>query len=71
MAIWDVMTAEVMVHPELCPFETMHLDVVTTPGDTFGQTRVDSTQPANVNVCLQPDIQLTLQTLTEAFSSGG
>ncbi len=69
--IWDVMTAVIMVHPELCPFEALHLDVITTPGDTLGQTAVDSLQPANVNVCLQPDVELTVQTLTEAFSAGG
>jgi purine nucleosidase/pyrimidine-specific ribonucleoside hydrolase len=71
MAIWDVMTAEIMVHPELCPFEAMHVDVVTTSGDSFGQTVVDNSQPANVNVCLQPDVEAVVRVLREAFAAGG
>ena len=69
MDIWDILTAEIMVHPELCSFEPIHLDVITAPGDTMGQTRVDPNAAPNVHVCLHPDVTAALRTLVDAFDT--
>jgi inosine-uridine nucleoside N-ribohydrolase len=67
-SIWDLMTAEIMVHPDLCGFQPLHLDVITEPGNTSGQTVVLSTGKPNVNVCLKPNAALIKQKLVEVFS---
>jgi len=66
--MWDLMTAEIMLNPQHCAFTPLSLEVVTTEGDTEGQTRVVEGEP-NVNVCLEPDRRAILQTLEEVFSS--
>ena len=71
MAIWDVMTAEIMSQPDLCRFQPLHLEVITAEGDTFGQTVVVSNQRANVNVCLEPDAARITQRLVDVFSASG
>ncbi len=53
--LWDVMTAAVMVHPELCPTKALRLEVNTSPGDHYGQTVVIGTGEPNTQVCLKPD----------------
>jgi pyrimidine-specific ribonucleoside hydrolase len=67
-SIWDLMTAEIMVDPDLCGFQPLHLDVITEPGNTSGQTAVLSTGKPNVNVCLKPNAALIKQKLVEVFS---
>ncbi len=68
-AIWDVMTAAIMVHPELCPTTPLHLEVVTEPGNTYGQTKVIEGGEPNVQVCLDPDILAIKRSLDEIFST--
>ena len=54
-AVWDVMTAAIMMNTELCEFTDLALQVITQPGDTNGQTAVVDDIEPNVSVCLQPD----------------
>lgn len=68
MGLWDVMTAVIMVHPELCDLVPMNLEVITDYGDTYGQTLVLIEGEPNVQVCLEPDIQGIKQTLIDVFS---
>jgi len=67
--VWDLMTAAIMVNPDLCAFEPLHLEVINTIGPTSGQTMVVPNEEPNVNVCLQPDIQGIHENLVEIFSS--
>ncbi len=68
MGLWDVMTAGVMVHPELCELEPMNLKVITEYGDTYGQTLLMEEGEPNVQVCLEPDVAKINQTLVDIFS---
>jgi len=69
MAVWDVMTAAIMVHPELCPTTPLHLEVVTEPGNFYGQTKVVEEGKPNVQVCLKPDVTGIRSNLYEVFAS--
>ncbi|HOG48436.1 MAG TPA: nucleoside hydrolase [Anaerolineae bacterium] len=69
-AIWDLLTAAIMVEPDLCPPEPLHLEVVTDPGATSGQTIVVAGAQPNVDVCLHPDVNRIKQTLAEVFAAG-
>ena len=65
---WDLMTAEIMMNSSHCVFTPLYLEVVTDNGNNQGQTRaVDGT--ANVNVCLEPDVDAIKQELARVFSS--
>jgi pyrimidine-specific ribonucleoside hydrolase len=66
--IWDVMTAVIMLHPELCPTVSHSLEVVTQAGNFFGQTRIVEGGEPNVQVCLSPDGPAIRQTLAETFA---
>jgi inosine-uridine nucleoside N-ribohydrolase len=66
---WDIMTAEIMVNPNLCEFNKLSVEVVTTDGDKDGKTRVMSTGEPNVNVCLQPDAVNLVNTLNSVFAA--
>jgi len=68
-AIWDLMTAAIMVDPSLCGFASLHLDVITEDGPASGQTAVDDKGAPNVEVCLSPDPGRIKQTLTNVFSA--
>jgi inosine-uridine nucleoside N-ribohydrolase len=68
-AIWDLMTAAIMVKPDLCGFQALHLQVLTDQGPTSGQTVVVADEQPNVSVCLQPDVNGIKQTLIDTFSS--
>ncbi|MGB8252359.1 MAG: nucleoside hydrolase, partial [Anaerolineaceae bacterium] len=68
-AIWDVMTAVIMLNPELCDFQPYHLQVITKEGNTNGQTAIVSGEEANSSVCLEPDADGIRQTLIDVFSS--
>jgi len=68
-AIWDLMTAAIMVKPDLCGFQPLHLQVLTEQGPTSGQTVVVADGQPNVDVCLQPDVAGIRQTLIDVFSS--
>ena len=67
-AIWDLMTAAIMLKPDLCEFTPLHLQVVTQEGVTSGQTVVINGEEANVSVCLKPDAGMIRQTLIDIFS---
>jgi inosine-uridine nucleoside N-ribohydrolase len=66
--IWDVMTAVIMINPDLCRFQPLHLQVITQVGSTSGQTSVIPGEAANVSVCLEPDVDGIRQTLIDVYS---
>jgi purine nucleosidase/pyrimidine-specific ribonucleoside hydrolase len=68
-AVWDLMTAAIMVRPDLCAFEPLHLEVTTTEGDTAGQTVLVADEDPNAYVCLEPDVDLIKQSMNEDFST--
>lgn len=68
-AIWDLMTSAIMVKPDLCGFQPLHLEVIPDQGPTSGQTAVIADQEPNVSVCLEPDANRIRQTLIEVFSA--
>jgi pyrimidine-specific ribonucleoside hydrolase len=68
-AIWDLMTAAIMLDPSLCGFQSLHLDVITAEGATSGQTVAAAESTPNVEVCLSPDVSRIKQTLTDVFST--
>ena len=67
-AIWDLLTAVIMLEPDLCVFQPLYLQVVTQVGTTSGQTKVVSGKEANIYVCLEPNVLVIRQTLNEVFS---
>lgn len=67
-AIWDLMTAAIMVRPDLCGFEALHLEIDTALGGNSGQTVVLPDAPPNVQVCLDPDAERIRETLAEVLS---
>ena len=67
--VWDLMTAAIMVRPDLCAFEPLHLEVTTTEGDTAGQTVLVGNEEPNAYVCLDPEVDLIQRTLQEGFST--
>jgi inosine-uridine nucleoside N-ribohydrolase len=67
--IWDLVTAAIMLEPELCPFTPLALQVITQPGDTSGQTLLQAGAAPNINVCLDPEVELLRQRLVEVFGS--
>jgi purine nucleosidase/pyrimidine-specific ribonucleoside hydrolase len=68
-AIWDVMTAVIMVNPGLCEFTPLHLQVITAAGNTSGQTVLVPDAEPNVHVCLEPDAARIRQYLIDVFSA--
>jgi inosine-uridine nucleoside N-ribohydrolase len=67
--VFDLTSAVVMLNPEVCDFEPLHLDVVTAAGDTAGQTLVVPDAGPNAHVCLRPRADLAKQDLNETFSA--
>jgi inosine-uridine nucleoside N-ribohydrolase len=68
--IWDMMASGIMLYPDLCDFQPLHLEVVTGEGDHSGQTAVVSTGKPNMNVCLKPNAALIKQMFIATYSSG-
>ena len=66
--IWDLMTSVIMLDPQLCNFQPLHLKVVTDEGSHSGQLVVTDGQP-NVQVCLKPDADGIRRKLIEVFSA--
>lgn len=66
--MWDLVTAEVMLHPEHCAFSPLRLEVVTAEGNFEGQTRVVAGEP-NVMVCLAADGEAIRATLAQVFAA--
>jgi inosine-uridine nucleoside N-ribohydrolase len=67
-AAWDLVTAAIMVHPELCAFQPLYLEVVTGDGSSSGQTAIVLDEEPNVQACLEPDGDRIKQTLNAVFS---
>jgi len=67
--IFDLGAAVIMVEPEACEFQPLHLDVITEEGDNLGQTIVIPDSEPNINVCLDPDADIIMQVLKEVFSN--
>ncbi len=66
--MFDLTAAVLMVHPELCTFQPLHLDVITDNGPTLGQTQVVPNSEPNIHVCLEPDVDQVKRNLNETFS---
>lgn len=66
--IFDLTAAVIMVQPQTCVFQPLHLDVVTENGNTLGQTIVVPNSKPNVHVCLEPNVDQVKQNLNETFS---
>ena len=67
--IFDLGAAVIMVEPEACEFQPLHLDIITDDGNNLGQTAVDPDSEPNINVCLDPNAELIMQVLNEIFSN--
>jgi inosine-uridine nucleoside N-ribohydrolase len=67
--IFDLGAAVIMVRPETCVFQPLHLDVITDEGIHFGQTVVVDDNEPNINVCLNPDAYLIKQELNSIFTN--
>jgi len=67
--IFDLGAAVIMVEPDACDFTPLHLDVITEEGINLGQTIVNPDGEPNINVCLDPNSELIMQVLNDAFSS--
>jgi purine nucleosidase/pyrimidine-specific ribonucleoside hydrolase len=67
--IFDLGAAVIMVKPETCAFQPLHLDVVTDDGITSGQTVVVPNGKPNIQACLNPNAALIMQALNDSFSS--
>jgi inosine-uridine nucleoside N-ribohydrolase len=52
--MWDLTAAVNVTNPDLCRGESVHIQVVTEPGDKQGRTPVVRDQPANVAAYLAP-----------------
>jgi pyrimidine-specific ribonucleoside hydrolase len=68
-AIWDLMTAAIMLEPDLCGFTPLHLEVITESGDKLGQSAILSEGEPNVSVCLEPNAERIRQALIDVFSN--
>ena len=68
-AVWDLMTAAVMLDPSLCRFASLPLDVITAEGATSGQTVVVEGGTPNVTVCLAPDAGRIKDNFRQVFSA--
>ena len=66
--IFDLTAAVIMVQPDVCVFQQLHLDVITKDGPTLGQTIVDPNAEPNIHVCLEPNATQIKQNLDETFS---
>ncbi|MGD2252269.1 MAG: nucleoside hydrolase [Anaerolineales bacterium] len=68
-AIWDLMTAAIMLDHDLCGSTPLRIEALTEPGNSLGQSAVVSEGEPNISVCLEPDVDGIKQTLIEVFSN--
>jgi inosine-uridine nucleoside N-ribohydrolase len=66
--IFDLTAAVLMLQPEMCRFQPLHLDVITVNGSTLGQTIVVPNAEPNIHVCLEPKVDQVKQNLYETFA---
>ena len=66
--IFDLTAAVIMVRPDLCIFQPLHLDIITDDGPTLGQTLVVPDTEPNIHTCLEPNADQVKQNLNETFS---
>ena len=66
--IFDLTAAVLLVQPETCTFQPIHLYVITSDGPTLGQTMVIPNAEPNIHVCLEPNVDQVKQNLYETFS---
>jgi inosine-uridine nucleoside N-ribohydrolase len=66
--IFDLTAAVIMVQPEYCDFQPLHLDVITSDGPTLGQTIIVPNTDPNIHACLEPNADQVVQNLNEIFS---
>jgi purine nucleosidase/pyrimidine-specific ribonucleoside hydrolase len=66
--IFDLTAAVIMVHPEFCVFQPLHMDVITSESNNLGQTIVVPNTKPNIQVCLEPNVDQIKQNLNETFS---
>jgi inosine-uridine nucleoside N-ribohydrolase len=66
--IFDLTAAVIMVQPESCVFQPLHLDVITDDGPTLGQTIVVPNTEPNIHACLEPNADQVKKNLNETFS---
>ena len=66
--IFDLTAAVIMVQPESCAFQPLHLDVITRDGPTLGQTIVVPNTEPNIHTCLEPNADQVVQNLNVTFS---
>jgi pyrimidine-specific ribonucleoside hydrolase len=67
--IFDLGAAVIMVKPETCAFQPLHLDVIVDNGITSGQTIVVPNAEPNIQVCVNPNANLIKQALNDTFSN--
>jgi len=67
--IFDLGAAVIMVKPETCVFESLHLKVITDDGNKQGQMTVIPDREPNINVCLNPNADLIMKALNDSFTS--
>ena len=68
--VFDLTAAVLMVHPEMCRYQPLTLEVVTEDGPNQGQTKVAPGGAPNVYVCLEPDVKAVKHNLLESFTRG-
>jgi purine nucleosidase/pyrimidine-specific ribonucleoside hydrolase len=66
--IFDLTAAVIMMQPESCTFQPLHLDVITEEGPTLGQTMVIPNREPNVHACLEPNADQIKRNLNTTFS---
>lgn len=67
--IFDLTAAVIMVNPEFCEFQQLHLEVITDDGPTLGQTYIVPNTDPNIYVCLNPNDNQVIESLNETFSN--
>ena len=66
--VFDLTAAVLLIQPELCDFQPLHLDVIRDDGPALGQTIVVPNTEPNIYVCLEPNVDQVKQNLYETFS---
>jgi|GEM_PF-976541 len=68
--VWDAQTAVDLTDPGLTWTDSVHLSVITEPGDQQGRTFPSTVQPANASIALVPDAAAIRARLIEVLRAG-